>query len=232
MRIGGFNKFSLIDYPNKTCAIIFTQGCNFRCPFCHNPELVLPEQFTETIQIDWIIHFLKKRKGLLDAVEFTGGEPTVQKDLLDVIKKIKDLGYLIKLDTNGSHPEVIKKAIQENLVDYFAMDIKAPLEDYSLVAGVNVDIDKIRKSIKLIIMKAKDYEFRTTAIRRFHTKESFRKIGILIKGAKRYYIQNAHYDKTVSKEFMKEKIFYKEEIRDFCKEVKPYVGKCIVRLWE
>ncbi len=229
MKIGGFDKFSLIDYPNKVCAIIFTQGCNFRCPFCHNPELVLPEQFVEPIPFSEIENFLKKRKGLLDAVEITGGEPTVQKDLLDVIKKIKDLGYLIKLDTNGSHPEIIEKAIQENLVDYFAMDIKAPLEDYSLVAGVKVDTEKIKESIKLI-MTAKDYEFRTTAIRRFHTKKSFKKMAMLIKGAKRYYIQNAHYDKTVSKEFQNEKVFFKEEIQDFCEEVKPYVEHCIARI--
>ena len=231
MKIGGFDKFSLIDYPNKVCAIIFTQGCNFRCPFCHNPELVLPEQFVEPIPFSEIENFLKKRKGLLDAVEITGGEPTVQKDLLDIIKQIKDLGYLVKLDTNGSHPEVIKKAINENLVDYFAMDIKAPLEDYYLVAGVKVDTEKIKESIKFI-MTAKDYEFRTTAIRRFHTKESFEKIAMLIRGAKRYYIQNAHYDKTVSKEFQKEKVFLKEEIRGFCEEVKPFVEKCITRLWE
>ncbi len=230
MRIGGFNKFSLIDYPGKTCAIIFTQGCNFRCPFCHNPELVLPEQFAEPIPFSEIEDFLKKRKGLLDAVEITGGEPTVQKDLLDVVKQIRKLGYLIKVDTNGSNPEVVEKAINENLVDYFAMDVKAPLEDYSPVAGVEVDTEKIRESIKLIMQYAHDYEFRTTAIRRFHTKESFEKIAMLIKGARRYYIQNAHYDKTVSKEFQNEKVFFKEEIRAFCKEVEPYVEHCISRI--
>jgi len=230
MNIGGLTKFSLIDYPGKTCAIIFTQGCNFRCPYCHNPELVLPEEFKSLIPQQGIFKFLKKRKGLLDAVEITGGEPTIQKDLLEIIKQIKEIGYLIKLDSNGSNPDIIKDAIDKHLIDYFAMDIKAPIEDYSKVCGVAVDTKKIKKSINLIIQYAPDYEFRTTAIKKFHTRESFRKIGILIKGAKKYYIQNAHYDKTVSEEFKNEKVFLKKEMSAFCEEIEKYVKHCSLRI--
>jgi pyruvate formate lyase activating enzyme len=228
--IGGFNKFSLIDYPGKTCAIIFTQGCNFRCPYCHNPELVLPHLFEQPISLSEVLSFLEKRKGLLEAVEFTGGEPIIQEGLPKIIKKIKKMGYLIKIDSNGSNPDMIKKLIDEQLVDYFAMDIKAPLENYSEACGTIVDVNKIKESINIIMQYAPDYEFRTTAIKKIHTKESFRKIGLLIKGAKRYYLQNAHYDKTVSAKFKNEKTFSKEEMNVFYEEIKKDVKHCYLRI--
>jgi len=191
--IGGFNKFSLIDYPGKTCAIIFTQGCNFRCPYCHNPELVLPHLFEPPIPVSNVLSFLKKRKGLLEAVELTGGEPTMQEGLLKTIKQIKKMGY-------------------------------------SEVCGTIVDTNKISESINIIMQYAPDYEFRTTAIKKIHTKDSFRKIGLLIKGAKRYYLQNAHYDKTVSEKFKNEKAFSKEEMHAFCEEIKKNVKHCYLRI--
>ncbi|OQX50761.1 MAG: anaerobic ribonucleoside-triphosphate reductase activating protein [Candidatus Cloacimonas sp. 4484_209] len=133
MKIGGFQKVSLIDYPGKICAIVFTRGCNFRCPYCHNPELVLPENYSPLIPEEEIFSFLEKRRGKLDAVEITGGEPTLQEDLTEFIRKIKEMGFLVKLDTNGSFPSVLEKVIYSGLVDYIAMDVKAPLEKYRQV---------------------------------------------------------------------------------------------------
>ena len=228
MKIGALDKFSLIDYSGYTTAIIFTQGCNFRCPFCHNPELVLPEQFEEPIPFGDVFEFLKKRKGLLDAVEFTGGEPTLQLDLLDKMREIKALGYKIKLDTNGTNPEVVRKAISENLVDYIAMDVKGSIERYNEIAGVPVDTEKIKESVELIKGSAPDYEFRTTLIRGFHDETEMEKIGRLISNAKRYYIQNAHFDKTVKPNFKRHPLT-KETLIKFCEIVKKFNVNCEIR---
>ncbi len=197
MLIGAITKFTLIDFPGHISAIIFTQGCNFRCPFCHNPELVLPEKFEDPIPEDEVLKFLAHRKKYLDGVEFTGGEPTLQKDLPQMIKKIKEMGFAVKLDTNGTNPEMLKQLFSENLLDYVAMDVKSSLERYDEIAGVKTDKDKIRESISLIINNAPDYEFRTTVIKGFHNIEEIRRIGELIQGAKRYFIQRPHFDKTV-----------------------------------
>ena len=228
MKIGALDKFTLIDYPGFATAIIFTQGCNFRCPFCHNPELVLPEQFEEPIPFEDVIKFLKKRKGLLDAVEFTGGEPTLQPDLLDKMREIKSLGYRIKLDSNGSNPEVLRKAVEQNLVDYIAMDVKGSLEKYSEIAGVPVNTEKIRESIEFIKSNAPDYEFRTTLIRGFHDETEMERIGKLISNAKRYYIQNAHFDKTVKPNFKRHPLT-KETLIKFCEIVKKFNVNCQIR---
>jgi pyruvate formate lyase activating enzyme len=228
MKIGAFDKFSLIDYSGYATAIIFTQGCNFRCPFCHNPELVLPEQFETPLPFEEIYAFLKKRKGLLDAVEFTGGEPTLQPDLLEKMQALKALGYRIKLDTNGTNPDVVKQAILENLVDYIAMDVKGSLERYSEIAGVNVDTEKIEQSINLIKNSAPDYEFRTTLIRGFHDAAEMERIGALISGAKRYFIQNAHFDKTVKPNFKRHPLT-RETLEEFCKIIKSHNVRCEIR---
>lgn len=195
MKIGGFHKFSLIDYEGKISAIIFTQGCNFRCPFCHNPELVIPELFGNTISFDEIQKFLEKRKGIIDAVEFTGGEPLLQDDIAEKIMQIKEMGFLIKLDTNGSLPEILSGLTE--LVDYIAMDIKAPLEDYSEIAKVTIDKIKLLKSIEIIKNKAKDYEFRTTLIKGFHNEERIQKMALTINGAKRYFLQKPHFSRNI-----------------------------------
>ena len=228
MKIGALDKFTLIDYPGFATAIIFTQGCNFRCPFCHNPELVLPEQFEEPIPFENILKFLKKRKGLLDAVEFTGGEPTLQPDLLDKMSEVKALGFKIKLDSNGSNPEVLKKAIDQDLVDYIAMDVKGSLERYSEIAGVPIDTEKIKESVDLIKSSTLDYEFRTTLIKGFHDETEVKRIGELIRNAKRYYLQNAHYDKTVKKGFKRDS-FTRETVNMFCNIIKSCGIKCSVR---
>lgn len=162
MRIGGLQKFSFIDYPNKTSAIIFTQGCNFRCEYCHNPELVYYNMYQIPVPEEQVIAFLESRKNQLDAVVITGGEPTLQPNLIDFIKKVKDMGFLVKLDTNGSNPQVLEQIINQKLVDFIAMDIKAPFDKYNLVCCVPVDIDDIKLSIKLIKNSGIKFLFRTT----------------------------------------------------------------------
>jgi len=164
MRIGGFQKFSLIDYPDHISAVVFTQGCNFRCPYCHNPELVLPDRFGKTFDPQHILTYLDSRKGKIDGITITGGEPTLQQDLLVFLSKIKKRSFKIKLDTNGYKPEVIKNALEDNLLDFIAMDIKAPLESYSALAGVAVDTNAIEKSIAVILDSGIAYQFRTTFV--------------------------------------------------------------------
>ncbi len=228
MKVGAFQKFSLIDYPGHTCAIIFTQGCNFRCPFCHNPELVDPRRFERSISIETIFEFLNKRKRLLDAVEFTGGEPTLQIDLLDIAKEIKDMGFLVKLDTNGSLPDVVKMLVENRVVDYIAMDVKTTLDDYDRVAGIQVNKENIRRSIEIIRSSGVDYEFRTTVLRSYHNEDVMRGIGEMIRGAKRYYLQNGHFDKTLMD--IKGVSFTKPELERFRDLMLKYVEFCEIRM--
>jgi len=162
MRIGGLQKFSFIDYPGKTAAIIFTQGCNFKCSYCHNPQLVYPHLFQVSIPEEEIFAFLESRKNQLDGVVITGGEPTLQPDLTEFITKVKDMGFLIKLDTNGSNPQVLEQIIKQKLVNFIAMDIKAPFDKYNSVCCVPVNIDNIKLSINLIKKSGIDFLFRTT----------------------------------------------------------------------
>ena len=187
MLIGGFQKMTMLDYPGKVACTIFTYGCNFRCPFCHNATLVIDE--ASLLSEDEILSYLIKRKGILDGVCITGGEPLLQKDIFEFLEKVRKTGLLVKLDTNGSYPEKLKEAIDRGLVDYVAMDIKASLENYSKVADVNVKIQDIEKSIQILLENKVDYEFRTTVVRELHTKEDFEKISEWIKGAKRYFLQ-------------------------------------------
>jgi len=227
MVIGAFQKFSMIDYPGKTCAIIFTTGCNFRCPFCHNKELVLPEEFPEPVDFEEVKNFLKSRVGLLDAVEFTGGEPLINRDILTYVKEIKDMGFLVKIDTNGSVPSVLKEVIP--YADYVAMDIKAPLEKYHLASGVAFDVRSIKESVDIIIKEAKDYEFRTTIFKNFiEGKEDMIAIGKLIEGAKIYYIQRPHFDKVLDPNYQF-KLHSAKELEELKEAVKPYVKEVIIR---
>ena len=189
MLIGGLQKTSLLDYPGKISAIVFTQGCNFRCPYCHNPELLKADGNTLNMSVPSVLDFLKTRTGKLDGVVITGGEPCLHADLPEFIKEIKQLGFLVKLDTNGSCPGLLKRLIKENLLDYIAMDIKAPPDKYPLIAGVKTDVEKIQQSAKLIMESKIDYEFRTTVLKSMLNFEDFEKIGSFIKGARRYYLQ-------------------------------------------
>lgn len=189
MEFVGINKLSLLDYPSKTSAILYTSGCNFRCPFCHN-GLTLLENNSGFIPFEDILSFLNKRKGVLDGVVITGGEPTLHKDLKDKLIKIKELGYLIKLDTNGTNPEMLRELISLNLIDYVAMDIKNSLVKYPLTIGKeNVDLSNITKSIEILKNSKIDYEFRTTLIKEFHTEEDIKSMSILLSGSKKLYLQ-------------------------------------------
>jgi len=230
LKIGGLQKFSLIDYPGKISAIIFTKGCNFRCPYCHNPELVDPKLFTYTIDEDLILSFLRKRVGKLDGVVITGGEPLLQHDLIEFIERIKEMGYLVKLDTNGSYPENLKRVLAKNLIDYIAMDIKAPLEKYHNVVQTDVRTEKIMESITIILNSNIDYEFRTTVVKNLLTEDDLICIAKLIRGAKRYILQKFVMSKILDKSFANNvKYFSENELNIIKEKVKKYVGECIIR---
>jgi len=190
MKIAQLLPTTLIDYPNKVAALVYTSGCNFRCPFCHNSELVLPERIEKMrlIPENDVLYFLRERGNFLDALSITGGEPTLHDDLPRFIKRVKQIGLLVKLDTNGSRPEVLEELLHNHLLDYVAMDVKGPAVRYSELAGVRVDLAAIRRSIKLIMEYAPDYEFRTTVAPTI-TPEDIEDTVELIQGAKRYFLQ-------------------------------------------
>ncbi|HEY8444227.1 MAG TPA: anaerobic ribonucleoside-triphosphate reductase activating protein [Clostridia bacterium] len=190
MKIAGYIKNSFVDYPAHISCAVFLGGCNFDCWYCHNRPYI---RSAGDIDADEALEFLKSRKGWIQGVVITGGEPTLNKELPEFIKKVKDLGYPVKLDTNGSRPDVLKSLIDQGLIDYVAMDYKAPLEKYALVAGVPVDILAIKKSVEIIMNSGIDYEFRTTFAPTL-TKEDIVKIVQEIKGAKRYSLQQYRHD--------------------------------------
>ena len=188
MAIVGIDKLSLLDYEDKVSVVLFSKACNFRCPFCHNGDSVLNAQ--EELDFNDILAFLKTRVGLIDAVVFTGGEPTLEDNLEVKIKAVKDLGFLIKLDTNGTNPGLLEKLLDDKVVDYVAMDIKNSPSLYAQTCGVNfVNLDNIKRSIDIIKSKAPDYEFRTTLVKEFHEKMNYDAFFELIKGAKKLYLQ-------------------------------------------
>lgn len=189
MLIKGLQKLTLLDYPDKMACTVFTAGCNFRCPFCHNASLVTNID-DERISEEEFFSFLEKRQGIIDGVCVTGGEPTLQPDLKDFLKKIKDLGYSVKLDTNGYRPEVLKDVVNSGLIDYVAMDIKNSQSKYALTTGIeNLDISKINESVEFLMSGVVDYEFRTTIVKELHTEEDIQDIVSWISGAKKYYLQ-------------------------------------------
>jgi len=229
MYIGGLQKFSVIDYTDHICAIIFTVGCNFSCPYCHNPELRGLNKGAELIEESEVLEFLKERVGKLEAVVITGGEPTLQPDLLDFIAKVKEMGYLVKLDSNGSNPHILQEAIDRNLVDYIAMDVKAPLDKYAEHVRRDIDTEKLKESIDLIMKSGVDYEFRTTVVRSLLSESDIMEIVDLVKGAKRFYLQKFIPNKTNDPSFMKEGSYSEEEFKAMQEKIKPLVEFCGIR---
>ncbi len=229
MIIGGFQKNSLIDYPGKISSVIFTMGCNFRCPYCHNPELVNPALFTAPVDKASVFSFLEKRRGLIDAVVITGGEPTLHSDLTEFIVQIKSLGFLVKLDTNGYHPDILERIICEGNLDYIAMDVKAPIGKYSEVTRCNCDEDNIDRSIQLIINSGVKYEFRTTVAKPLLTLEDIRKIEQRIENAELFYVQDFVHSKALNPLAFELVSFCKEEMDFLSENHDKYVKECLVR---
>ncbi len=224
MEIAGFEKLSFIDYPGKACSIVFTPRCNFRCPYCHNFEIINGSQ--HLIPEKEVFSFLEKRKGVIDAVEITGGEPTLQFDLIEFIEKVRELGFLIKLDTNGSNPKMLKQILDLGIVNYVAMDVKAPLKKYELIAGVKVDEKAIASSIGLIMKKAPEYEFRTTVFPALK-EQDFHEIGELIKGAEKYYLQQFRNKHTLAANHVVP--YPPKKLKEFAEIMKAYVKKVEIR---
>ena len=219
MKVKGYLPSTYNEWPGKIVALIFVGGCNFRCGFCHNKQLVLNK--TPDIKFSEILEKLKKRKKWIDAVEISGGEPSIHKsDVKNMLTELKKEGFLTMVNTNGSNPDFISEL--RDLVDYWAMDIKAPFDKYEKVAGAKVDINEIKRSIKLI-MNSENYEFRTTVVLGLHDKEDIQEIAKSIKGAKRYFIQNFVPQNTLDPEFMKIKSFPKKDLEEFAEIAKPYV---------
>ncbi len=240
MIIGGLEKLTLLDYPDHLAAIIFTQGCNFRCHFCYNPMLVLPlkggdeknkkEKGFSPLSTEDLFLFLKQRFGRLEGVVITGGEPTLHPDLPSFIKKIKDIGYLVKLDTNGTNPEMLKELIKDKLIDYIAMDLKAPLEKYEATVSVKLDWDNIKKSVKIISESGLPYEFRTTVVPGLLEEADFHKMGELIKGKAKWYLQNFKSDTDlVDENYKKQAGFSSKDMQRFASIGREYVKLCEVR---
>ncbi len=229
MVIGGWQKFSLNEYPGQTCAILFTQGCNFRCPYCHNPELVLADQYQQPVPLSTIWQFLQNRQDKLDAVSITGGEPTLHSDLISFIKKIKNLGFLIKLDSNGTNPAMLKQLVKDDCVDYFAMDIKAPLPKYQQIVQQPVCTTDIQTSIDLIIDSGKDHEFRTTIVKSLLDKQDLLEIGQTLQDAQRYFLQQFRPGKLIDNNLKTAQSYSKSELNKLAQQLTTYVGHCQVR---
>ena len=235
MIIGGFQTTTLLDYPGKVACTIFTAACNMRCPFCQNSDLITGS-FETRYSEEEVLAYLSKRKGLLDGVCITGGEPTLQKDLAEFICKIKDLGLLVKLDSNGLNPDIIKMLYSGNLIDMVAMDIKSGLSTYGAACGIkDIDIGKIKESIDFLITSGIDYEFRTTLVKGIHRLEDMEEITSLIKGAKAYFLQSyKESDKILglvdgNKEASTYSSFSRNELEEFLDIAKKVVPSAMLR---
>jgi len=211
MLIGGLQKVSLLDYPDKVCCIIFTRGCNFRCPYCFNPELVDPQRYGTIINEKAVWEFLENRKDILDAVVISGGEPTLQPDLISFIQKVKQLGYLVKLNTNGSKPHILRRLIFLKTVDYIAMDVKAPLDDYALASGVTIDPGLIQQSIDIVMNSGIRYEFRVTVAKSLCSETDLKEIRELLQKAASIRLQKAVLDSKILDESMRAEQQYTDE---------------------
>ena len=228
MNISGIQKLTLLDFPGKLACTVFTSGCNFRCPFCHNASLVLPGM-SDHIDEQEVFSFLKKREGILEGVCITGGEPCLQPDLETFIRKVRDIGFAVKLDTNGSFPEKLSSLLEKGLLDYVAMDIKTSKERYPEVCGVQNErlFENVQKSVEILKSSSVPHEFRTTTARELQTKEDFEKIGRWLSGEKRYFIQQYE----ASGELVGDEMtpYEKEELTEFAKLMKNFVENVEIR---
>ncbi|MBR4456094.1 MAG: anaerobic ribonucleoside-triphosphate reductase activating protein [Solobacterium sp.] len=230
IRIGGLQKMTMLDYPGKVAATVFTGGCNFKCAYCHNRDLVFVPDNYEFYDPEDVLAYLQKRKNILDGVCITGGEPLVQEDLEGFIREIKQMGYLVKLDTNGYFPDRLAKLCETGMIDYIAMDIKNSKERYSESVGVNPEIFRIRRietSVNFLMNSPIEHEFRTTVIREFHTKEDLIRIAKWIEGSRYYYLQQYNDSKEVIQPGWS--AYTKQEMEDLLKEVKKYVPNAELR---
>jgi pyruvate formate lyase activating enzyme len=231
MLIGGYQKLTLIDYPGKIATTVFTVGCSFRCPFCHNPELVLITRNPQPVtQEKDFFKFLKSRQGKIDGVCITGGEPTIQPDIVNFIKKIKKLSFLVKLDTNGSRPDVLKKLLDLKLLDFIAMDIKNQLKKYNQTAGMKkVDNERIKLSADLIRNSRVPYEFRTTVVPGLHTEKDFLEIAKWLSGASSYFLQEYREGKILDPNLKKKTRGRKLDLDKIKKSIESKFGKVGIR---
>ena len=228
MLIKGLQKTTLLDFPTKVACTVFTPGCNFRCPFCHNASLVIEPDCSQTVDTDAFFSYLKKRKGILDGVCITGGEPLLQKDVDVFIKDIRDLGFAVKLDTNGSFPEKLKYLIDQRLLDYVAMDIKSSISKYPLVCGSERFTEDVVKSVELLMSSDVEFEFRTTVVRELHSPSDFEEIGKWISGAPRYFLQQfKDSGDLIEKDSFS--AYSKEEMEKILEIVKKYIPNASLR---
>ncbi len=233
MILSGLQKSTLIDYPGKIAAVVFTTGCNLRCKFCHNPEMVLPDQILShkdtQISEKFFFDFLDRRVGILDGVSVCGWEPTIHRDLPEFCRAIKNRGFSVKLDTNGRDPDMIARLLDEDLVDYFAMDIKHIWEKYPSLVGNSFDQEKYEKSIALILERAKDYEFRSTIIDGNHTEDDIREMASYISWAKIFFLQNYRNGVTLDPNFSPNS-FTESELESLREIPLQYVKRCEIRM--
>ena len=228
MRIHGLNKTTLLDYPEHVAAAVFLGGCNFRCPFCQNGDLVIRPESQPVIDRAEVMEFLKKRKGILSGVCITGGEPTLAAGLEEFIREVRELGYLVKLDTNGYCPDTLCRLAEETLLDYIAMDIKSSMERYGEAAGVkDLDTERIRESIRIVMESGIGYEFRTTVVKELHGEEELTAIGREIAGAERYFLQSYRDSGAVIQTGFH--AYGREDLKRLAECVRPYVGNVRLR---
>jgi pyruvate formate lyase activating enzyme len=232
MIFGGLQKNSLIDYPGKISSVLFFSGCNFRCPYCHNPELALnkPDK-SQSIDHEQVYDFLEIQKGFLDGVVISGGEPTLSSELFSVCQKIREFGYPIKLDTNGTRPDIINRLIRENLINYIAMDIKTDPLYYSPLITKNFNPHNIFSSIRIIMQSNLDYEFRTTCVKPFINSEIIKKIAKFIKNANLYVLQEFRHNRVLNPEFFSDNSheFSANQLLSFKSTAEMFVKKCLLR---
>ena len=228
MEIKALQKTTLLDFPTKVACTVFTGGCNFRCPFCHNASLVINPDYSKTIDMDSLFSYLKKRKGILDGVCITGGEPLLQKDIDLFMRNVHDIGLAVKLDTNGSFPEILSGLIDEGLVDYVAMDIKAPKDKYAKVCGTDKFTDKVAQSVDILMRGKVEFEFRTTVVRELHDADDFEEIGKWIEGAPKYFLQQFK-DSGDLIDKSSFSAYSKEEMEDMLVTVRKYVPSAELR---